>query len=60
VTDEFRLALSRERLCGEFRFLSGGEVPELLPNIAAHDPVVKTVVRNNVNCGGCHRLSSMR
>jgi hypothetical protein len=60
VNDQFRLAFPRERLGGELSFLPGGEVPKLLPNVAAHDPVVAVVVRNNVNGGGCHRLSSMR
>jgi hypothetical protein len=60
VNDQFGLARSRERLSGQFGFFSGGKVSELLPNVAAHDPVVEVVVRNNVNGGGCHRLSSTR
>jgi hypothetical protein len=60
VNDEFAVARSRERLGGQLGLFSGGEVPELLPNVAAHDPVIKTVVRNNVNGGRCHRLSSTR
>jgi hypothetical protein len=31
-----------------------------VPDVLAHDPVVETIVRHNVNSRGCHRWSSTR
>jgi hypothetical protein len=58
VNDEVGLALLRDRLGDLFGDFSGGVVAEILPDIGAYDPVVEVVVRNNVNSGGYHRLSS--
>jgi hypothetical protein len=60
VDDEFGLALLRDRLRDPFGGLSGGVVAEFLPNVGAYNPVVEVVVRDNVNSGGCHRLSSAK
>jgi hypothetical protein len=57
---KFGLARLRDRLGGQLGFFSGGEMAELLPDIAAHDPVVEAVVWNNVNSGGRHRSGSTR
>jgi hypothetical protein len=59
VDDEFGLALLRDRLRDPFGGFSGGVVAEFLPNVGAYNPVVEVVVRDNVNCSGCHRLSSV-
>ena len=58
MNDEFGLALLRDRLRNQFGGFSGRLVAEFLPNVGAYDPVVKVVVRDNVNSCGCHRLSS--
>jgi hypothetical protein len=52
VNDEFAAALSRDRRGGWFGFFSGGIVAELAPLVVSHDPVVETVVWDNVNSGG--------
>jgi hypothetical protein len=57
---KFGLARLRDRLGGQLGFFSGGEMAELLPDIAAHDPVVEAVVRNNMNSSGCHHLNLTR
>jgi hypothetical protein len=59
VGDELGLALLRDRLRDPFGGFSGGVVAEFLPNVGAYNPVVEVVVRDNVNCSGCHRLSSV-
>jgi hypothetical protein len=58
VNDEVGLVPACDRLGELLGFFSGGEVPDILPNLAAHDPVFESVVRNHVNSGRCHRLSS--
>jgi hypothetical protein len=45
------------RLGDLFGGFSGRVAAERLPNVAARDPIVEVVVRNNMN-SGCHRLSS--
>src|SRR5258708_12586204 len=56
VNDELVAILSRDCLGTQLGPFSGGVVAEHLPIVATHDPVVKTVVRNNVNSGASHRL----
>jgi hypothetical protein len=60
VNDEFGLALLRDCLGDPLGGFSGGVVAELVANVAAHDPVVEAIVRNNMNSGCCHRLNSRR
>jgi hypothetical protein len=60
VNDEFTLALLGDRLGHVFGLFSGGVVAELLPNVAAHDPVVEAVIRNDMNGGGRHRPGFMQ
>jgi len=60
MNDEFGLALSRDRLGSQFGGFSSAVVAELVPDVAAHDPVVEAIVRNYMNSGGCHRLYSKR
>jgi hypothetical protein len=60
VDDEFGLALLRDRLRNPFGGFSGRVVAEFLPDVGAYDPVVKVVVRDNVNSSGCHRLTSAK
>jgi hypothetical protein len=59
VNEEFGLALLRDCLGDPLGGFSGG-VAELVANVAAHDPVVETIVRNNMNSGCCYRLNSRR
>lgn len=60
MDDEFGLALLRDRLRNPFGGFSGGVVSEFLPSAGAYDPVVKVVVRDNVNSCGRHRLRSAK
>ena len=60
MNDEFGLALLGDRLRNQFGGFSGRLVAEFLPNVGAYDPVVKVVVRDNVNSCGCHLLSSAK
>jgi hypothetical protein len=60
MDDEFGLALLHDRLRDSFGGFSGGVVGEFLPNVGAYNPVVEVVVRDNVNSGGCRRLSSAK
>jgi hypothetical protein len=57
VNDKLGLARLRDCLGDLFGVFPRGVMAELLPDVAAHHPIVKTVVRNNVN-SGCHRLNS--
>jgi hypothetical protein len=56
VNDELVAILSRDRLGDQLGLFSGAVVAEHLAIVVTYDPVVKTVVRNNVNSGGWHRL----
>src|SRR3981081_1864687 len=58
VNNELVAALSRDRPDDQFGGFWGGIVPELVPIVVTHDPVVEAVVRKNVNSSRCHRLSS--
>jgi hypothetical protein len=60
VNDEFGLTLSRHRVGGQFGGFSGGIMAQLVPDVLAHDPVVETIVRHNVNSRGYHRWSSTK
>jgi hypothetical protein len=48
-------ALSRESLGDQFGGFSGRVMTRLTSTVVAHDPVVETVVRDNVKGGGSHR-----
>jgi len=60
MNNEFRPQFSRGRLRGQFCFLSGRIVTDLVPIVVTHDPVVEIIVGNNVNSGGRHRSDSTR
>jgi hypothetical protein len=57
VNDEFGFVRLRDCLGDLFGVFPRGVMAELVPDVAAHHPIVETVVRNNVN-SGCHRLNS--
>jgi hypothetical protein len=47
--DQFDVPISRDRLRHQFGCFYGGVVAELVSSLGADDPVVETVVRNNMN-----------
>lgn len=55
--DQFDAAILRHRLCCKFCCFSGGVVAEFVVNIGADDPVVESVVGNNMNGAIRHGLN---
>jgi hypothetical protein len=58
VNDELVSGLSRDRLGHELGGFPGAVMAVHFSVLVTHDPVVKTVVRNNVNCGVAIAISS--
>jgi hypothetical protein len=56
VDNDVAPELSRKRLGDQFGGFSGRVVAQLAAAIVAQDPVVETIVRDDVK-GGCHGLS---